>query len=292
MTKQCTVCIVGLPNAGKSTFLNNVLNKKVAITSYKPQTTRNQIKAVYQDKRIKILFCDTPGFHKPKNKLDSFLNSQVKQTFKQSDIVLLLIDACKDQIEENKILIDVINSYKIKDLLVLFTKKDLAGDVNLVRKLEMYGLEKTKHMFISNNSKQDINNVVSYIYDLTPSGNTIDLDINENDEFMIKEIIREQALYNLKQEVPHAIAVTVDNKKWDKEKNTFFIDASIIVEKESQKPIVIGSGGKMIKLIGTKARLELLKIFDCKIVLKLFVKVKQDWRNDETVLESLGYFKK
>ncbi len=292
MTKQCTVCIVGLPNAGKSTFLNNVLNKKVAITSYKPQTTRNQIKAIYQDKRIKILFCDTPGFHKPKNKLDSFLNSQVKQTFKQSDIVLLLIDACKDQIEENKILIDVINSYKIKDLLVLFTKKDLAGDVNLVRKLEMYGLEKTKHMFISNNSKQDINNVVSYIYDLTPSGNTIDLDINENDEFMIKEIIREQALYNLKQEVPHAIAVTVGNKKWDKEKNTFFIDASIIVEKESQKPIVIGSGGKMIKLIGTKARLELLKIFDCKIVLKLFVKVKQDWRNDETVLESLGYFKK
>lgn len=292
MIKQCTVSIVGLPNAGKSTFLNKVMGQKVAITSYKPQTTRNQIRAIYQDKRIKIMFCDTPGFHEPKNKLDSFLNSQVKQTFKQSDLVLLLIDSSQDRLEENKILIDVINSYNVKNTVVLFTKKDIVDNLDIAKKLEMYDLEDTKALAIDNNSLQDVNNVISYIYDIVPQDGYFEPTFVENDEFMIREIIREQALYLLRQEVPHSLAVTIDSKKFDKDKNTFFIDASLIVEKESQKPIVIGSGGRMIKTIGTKSRLELLKIFDCKIVLKLFVKVKEDWRNDENTLQSLGYFKK
>lgn len=292
MLKQCTVSIVGLPNAGKSTFLNKVMGKKVAITSYKPQTTRNQIRSIYTDKRIKILFCDTPGFHEPKNKLDSFLNSQVKQTFKQSDLVLLLIDASRDNVQDNKILIDVINSYKVQNLLVVFTKKDLVKEIDIDKKLEMYGLQKCKYIVVDNNNLQDVNNVISYIYDIVPDGTIIEINEPENDDFLIKETIREQALRILKQEVPHALAIIIDSKKWDAEKNIFYIDASLIVEKESQKPIVIGAGGKMIKLIGTKSRIELLKFFNCKIVLKLFVKVKQDWRNDENMLESLGYFKK
>ena len=290
--KQCTVSIVGLPNVGKSTFLNKVIGKKVAIVSYKPQTTRNQIKSVYQDKRIKIMFCDTPGFHEPKNKLDSFLNSQVKQTFKQSDLVLLLIDVTKEQVEENKILIDLIKSYKVENLLVLFTKKDLDPNADIQKKLKLYGLENTKHMFVDNFNLQDTNNIVSYIYDIAPTDGYFEPLLVESDDFLIKEVIREKALTLLRQEVPHSLAVTIDSKTWDKEKQTFFIDASLIVEKESQKPIVIGAGGKMIKQIGTKARLELLKTFDCKIVLKLFVKVKEDWRNDELTLQSLGYFKR
>ncbi len=290
--KQCTISIVGLPNAGKSTFLNSVMGHKVAITSYKPQTTRNQIQVFYQDKRISILFCDTPGFHQPKNKLDSFLNSQVKQTFKQSDLVLLLIDSNQERIEENKILVDVIKSYNVQNLLVVFTKKDLEPKANLENKLKQYGLEGSKYIFVDNFNLQDIHNVISYIYDIVPDGGTITQPQEQNDDFLIKEIIREQALHLLKQEVPHCLAVTIDGKKWDADKNVFFIDASLIVEKDSQKPIVIGSGGKMIKLIGTKARQELLKIFDSKIVLKLFVKVKEDWRNDENMLESLGYFKR
>lgn len=290
--KQCTVSIVGLPNAGKSTFLNKVIGKKVAIVSYKPQTTRNQIKSVYQDKRIKIMFCDTPGFHEPKNKLDSFLNSQVKQTFKQSDLVLLLIDVTKEQFEENKILIDLIKSYKVEKLLVLFTKKDLDPNADIQKKLKLYALENTKHMFVDNFNLQDTNNIVSYIYDIAPTDGHFEPLLVGSDDFLIKEVIREKALTLLRQEVPHSLAITIDSKMWDKEKQTFFIDASLIVEKESQKPIVIGAGGKMIKQIGTKARLELLKTFDCKIVLKLFVKVKEDWRNDELTLQSLGYFKR
>jgi len=290
--KQCTVAIVGLPNAGKSTFLNKVMKSKVSIVSYKPQTTRNQIKSVYEDKRIKICFMDTPGFHQPKNKLDSFLNSQVKQTFKQSDIVLLLIDASRDDVEGNKILIDVIKSYKVKDLIVLFTHKDLLPKIELDKKLKLYGLEDVKHrMMIDNNSTQDINNVISFIYDIAPQDGFFEPS-DMTDEFLIQETIREQALYILKQEVPHSMAVVVDSKKYDEEKNLFTIDASLIVEKESQKPIVIGKGGRMIKLIGTKSREALLNFFDCRIMLKLFVKVKEDWRNDENVLQSLGYYKK
>lgn len=292
MKKQCTVAIVGLPNAGKSTFLNKVMKQKVAIVSYKPQTTRNQIKSVYEDDRIRICFTDTPGFHEPKNKLDSFLNSQVKQTFKQSDIVLLLIDASKDDVDGNKILIDVINSYPIKDKIVLFTHKDLVKDIKIEDKLNLYGLNEWKHrMLIDNNSLQDVNNVVSFIYDIAPQDGFFEPS-DMTDEFLIQEIIREQALHILKQEVPHSMAVVVDNKSYDKDQNLFTINCSLIVEKESQKPIVIGAGGKMIKLIGTKARQELLKFFDCRIMLKLFVKVKEDWRNDEVTLQSLGYFKK
>lgn len=292
MKKQCTVTIVGLPNAGKSTFLNKVMKQKVAIVSYKPQTTRNQIKSVYEDNRIRICFTDTPGFHEPKNKLDSFLNSQVKQTFKQSDLVLLLIDASKDDVEGNKILIDVIKSYKVKDLIVVFTHKDLVPNVKLEDKLNLYGLSNIKHkMIIDNNSLQDVNNVISFIYDIAPQDGFFEPN-NMKDEFLIQEIIREQALHILKQEVPHSMAVVVDNKEYDKDQNLFTINCSLIVEKESQKPIVIGAGGKMIKLIGTKARQELLKFFDCRIMLKLFVKVKEDWRNDEQTLQSLGYFKK
>ena len=276
MKKQCTVTIVGLPNAGKSTFLNKVMKQKVAIVSYKPQTTRNQIKTVYEDDRIRICFTDTPGFHEPKNKLDSFLNSQVKQTFKQSDLVLLLIDASKDDLEGNKILIDVIKSYKVKDMIVVFTHKDLVPDVRLEDKLNLYGLSDIKHkMLIDNNSLQDVNNVVSFIYDIAPQDGFFEPN-DMSDEFLIREIIREQALYALRQEVPHSMAVVVDSKSYDKEQNLFTINCSLIVEKESQKPIVIGAGGKMIKLIGTKARQELLKFFDCRIMLKLFVKVKED----------------
>lgn len=292
MKKQCTVAIVGLPNAGKSTFLNKVMKQKVAIVSYKPQTTRNQIKSVYEDNRIRICFTDTPGFHEPKNKLDSFLNSQVKQTFKQSDLVLLLIDASRDNVEDNKILIDVIKSYKVKDLIVLFTHKDLARDVQVMDKLNLYGLNGIKHkMLIDNNSTQDVNNVISFIYDIAPQDGFFEPN-DMTDDFLIQETIREQALFILKQEVPHSLAVVVDSKEYDKEKNLFTINCSLIVEKESQKPIVIGAGGKMIKLIGSKARQELLKFFDCRIMLKLFVKVKEDWRNDEQTLQSLGYFKK
>lgn len=274
--KQCTVAIVGLANAGKSTFLNNLISYKVSIVSHKPQTTRNKILAVYTNKKIDICFIDTPGFHKPKNKLDNFLNSQINQSFKQCDIVLLLIDLTKDNIEENKKLINHIKSFKIDKLFIIFTHKDLAKSININDKLKLYGLDDNyQYLSICCKDHQDLMNVVDKIYLLSPFNGFFAIN-EQDDSFLIKETIREIALHVLKHEVPHCLAVNVDDKKFNKQTNLFTITCSIIVEKETQKPIVIGKKGSMIKLIGTKARNELLKIYDCKIMLNLFVKVRKN----------------
>ena len=290
--KQCTVAIVGLPNAGKSTFLNNLIKHKVSIVSYKPQTTRNQIQAIYTNKNIDICFIDTPGFHQPKNKLDSFLNSQINQSFKQSDIVLLLIDLTRDSVDENKKLINLIKSYKVNNLLVAFSHKDLAKSINIEDKIRLYGLNNgDEYLTICCNNYNDLLDVVNKIYLLSPINGFFNI-IGNNDDFLIKETIREVALHVLRQEVPHCIAVSIDDKKFNKITNLFTITCSLILEKETQKSIVIGKNGNMIKLIGIKSRNELLKLYDCKIMLNLFVKVRKNWRNNETMLKDLGYFKK
>lgn len=274
--KQCTVAIVGLPNAGKSTFLNNLIGHKVSIVSYKPQTTRNQILAVYTSKKIDICFIDTPGFHEPKNKLDSFLNSQINRSFKQCDIVLLLIDLTKENIDLNKKLINRINSYKISNLLIVFSHKDLVKTINIEEKIKLYGfVNSNKYLAICCKDHKDLMEVVNKIYLLSPINGFFNI-IGQDDNFLIKETIREIALHVLKQEVPHCLAVNVDDKKFNKQDNLFTITCSLILEKETQKPIVIGKNGAMIKLIGIKARHELLKIYDCKIMLNLFVKVKKN----------------
>ncbi len=289
--KQCSIAIIGQPNAGKSTLINQIFNKKISIVSYKPQTTRNSIMALYEDNKIKILFVDTPGFHKPKNKLDSFLNSQIKTSLKKVTFVLFLIDSCKGFTENDEILLNVIKSYTISKIVYVLTKIDLNETINL--NLYREKLKTNNLILINSFNKEHINNLINLIYSLIDNDDFISLNPNiDNDNFLIKEIIREQSLFLLKYEVPHSLAVEIVNKKYIIEKKLLTINANLIVEKKSQKQIVIGKNGEMIKKIGTKSRHELLKIFDCKIMLKLFVKVKLKWRNDENVLASLGYFNK
>lgn len=289
--KQCSIAIIGQPNAGKSTLINQIFNKKISIVSYKPQTTRNSIMALYEDNKIKILFVDTPGFHKPKNKLDSFLNSQIKTSLKKVTFVLFLIDSCKGFTENDEILLNVIKSYTISKIVYVLTKIDLNKTINL--NLYREKLKTNNLILINSFNKEHINNLINLIYSLIDNDDFISLNPNiDNDDFLIKEIIREQSLFLLKYEVPHSLAVEIVNKKYSIEKKLLTINANLIVEKKSQKQIVIGKNGEMIKKIGTKSRHELLKIFDCKIMLKLFVKVKLKWRNDENVLASLGYFNK
>lgn len=271
--KQCSIAIVGQPNAGKSTLINQIFNKKISIVSYKPQTTRNSILALYEDDKISILFIDTPGFHKPKTKLDSFLNSQIKTSLKKVNFVLFLIDSCKGFTENDNILLNIIKSYAISKIIYVFTKIDLNKtiDVDLYRKK----LKTNNLISINSFNKKHISNLINLIYSLTNKNDFILLKPNtDNDDFLIKEIIREQTLFLLKYEVPHSLAVEILNKEYNSEKNLLTINANLIVEKKSQKQIVIGKNGEMIKKIGTKSRHELLKIFDCKIMLKLFVKVK------------------
>ena len=289
--KQCSIAIIGQPNAGKSTLVNQIFNRKISIVSYKPQTTRNSIMALYENNKIKILFVDTPGFHKPKTKLDSFLNSQIKIALKNVTFVLFLIDSCKGFTEDDEILLNVIKSYTISKIVYVLTKIDLNKTINL----DLYREKlKTNNLILLNSfNKEHITNLIDLIYSLIDNDDFISLNPNiDNDDFLIKEIIREQSLFHLKYEVPHSLAVEITNKKYSTEKKLLTINANLIVEKISQKQIVVGKNGEMIKKIGTKSRHELLKIFDCKIMLKLFVKVKLKWRNDENVLSSLGYFNK
>lgn len=290
--KQGIVAIVGRPNTGKSTLINNILKQKVAIVSYKPQTTRNQIKAIYEDDKCKITFIDTPGYHAPRNKLDQFLNSEVKRSFKGCDFVLFLLDLTRDINDEDIKLSKLIAGYNVNDYLLLFTKKDLISKFDITKKLNELELpEQTNYILINNNSQKNIEELLQKICDKMIDNKEYSDDANANDNFIICELVREQILLNLKQEVPHSTAVTIENKKYDENNKCLYIDAAIIVEKDSQKPIIIGKGGSMIKLIGTKARMQLLTIYDCKINLKLFVKVEKQWRDNENVLKSLGYFK-
>ena len=271
--KQCSIAIVGQPNVGKSTLINQIFNKKISIVSYKPQTTRNSIMALYEDNKIRILFVDTPGFHKPKTKLDSFLNSQIKTSLKNVTFVLFLIDSCKGFTKDDEILLNIIKSYTISKIVYVLTKIDLNKTINLGSYHEKL---KTNNLILINSfNKEHINNLINLIYNLIDNDDFISLNPNiDNDDFLIKEIIREQSLFLLKYEVPHSLAVEIVNRKYDNEKRLLTINANLIVEKKSQKQIVIGKNGEMIKKIGTKSRHELLKIFDCKIMLKLFVKVK------------------
>lgn len=289
--KQCSIAIIGQPNVGKSTLLNQIFHKKIAIVSYKPQTTRNSIKAIYENEKMKILFLDTPGFHESKTKLDTFLNSQIKISLKKANFILFLIDSRYGMQEKDNKLLEFVKSYGIKKIIYIFTKFDLNKQIDIGY---------FKKTFFSNNviainsfEQKDIDKLLSLIYQLIDKNDFISDESNiEDDDFLIKEIIREQALFNLKYEVPHSLAVEITHKEFNHENNLFTINADLIVEKNSQKTIVIGKNGSMIKLIGTKSRIELLKVFDCKIMLKLFVKVKTNWRNDENILSSLGYFKK
>ncbi|MDE7433777.1 MAG: GTPase Era [Mycoplasmoidaceae bacterium] len=274
--KTGSIAIVGKPNVGKSTLLNTIANKKVAIVSYKPQTTRNQIKHYFEDEKLNIVFIDTPGFHFARNKLDLFLNSEIKKTFKVVDLVLFLIDPTRPIDEEDLEIIKFIKSYKLEKVILVITKSDVVTQGSITNHIN--GIKDKLDLVdtvVVSSKKQELNALYDSIFKHLPVDGLLD-EVNQEDNFNISEIIREQVLLNCKKEVPYSAGVQVEKANFDQKTNVFNIYANILVEKASQKPIIIGHGGSMIKKIGTNSRLELLKIYDCKINLKLFVKVQKD----------------
>jgi GTP-binding protein Era len=275
--KSGYVAITGKPNVGKSTFLNTLFNKKVSIVSPKPQTTRNKIETLYEQEDVSIVFIDTPGYHEARNKLDQFLNSQIKLSYKMADVVLLLVDLTRPIDEEDVQLIKIINDYQVKDVLLVLTKYDISSErvvneyVNKIKSL----IEIKSYLAISSKNITNINELINKVKTLLPETEH-KLSITESDNFLISEIIREQIIFNTKKEIPYSTGVYVELNTYDQHSKLMNINAVIVVEKESQKPIIIGKGGSMIKKIGTNARKELLNYFDCKINLKLFVKVEKE----------------
>lgn len=288
--KSGFVSIIGRPNVGKSTLLNKILDKKVSIVSEKAQTTRNNIKGIYHRDDVQIVFVDTPGIHKPHVKLGEEMDKMAYASLEEIDALILVIDVSKKFGAGDTFLLEKVNVDV--PLFIIINKIDLATIVE-VNELKMIYTEKfPKAKIIECVALEGFNvdTLIEEIIKVLPEGPAYyeKETITDQDEiFQMKEIIREKALRILRDEVPHSIAVYMDHIDWDS--SPIEIKASIIVEKESQKGIVIGKGGKKIKEIGSLARKDIESLLHKHVFLELFVKVREDWRNEETYLKEFGY---
>ena len=288
--KSGFVSIIGRPNVGKSTLLNKILKTKVSIVSEKAQTTRNNIKGIYHRDDVQIVFVDTPGIHKPKVKLGEEMDKMAFSSLEEIDALILVVDASKeygkgDDYLLEKITVDV-------PLFIVINKIDQATIVEVNKLKEIYTEKYPEAKIIECVAIEGFNVdvLIDEIVKVLPEGPAYyeEETITDQDEiFQIKEIIREKALRTLRDEVPHSIAVYVDHIEW--EEDPIKIKASIIVEKESQKGIVIGKGGRRIKDIGSLARKDIESLLHKHVFLELFVKVREDWRNEDNYLKEFGY---
>lgn len=289
--KSGFVAILGRPNVGKSTLLNAILNKKVSIVTDKAQTTRDDIKGIYNSEDAQIVFIDTPGIHKPHQKLGQEMNNMAFGAAHNVDASVLVIDSSKQFGEGDQYLIDHLDINNAP-LIIVLNKIDLIKITDAKKLREIYGSKFPNATILECVAKEKFNvdALISRLIEILPEGpRYYDVtEVSDKDEiFQIKEIIREKILKTLRDEVPHSIAIYMENIEW--EENPIEIKASIIVEKDSQKGIVIGAGGRRIRDIGTKARRDIEKLLNKHVFLELFVKVFEDWRNQEDALSKFGY---
>lgn len=295
MFKSGFVTIVGRPNVGKSTFLNQVLGKKITITSDKPQTTRNNISGIYTCETSQIVFIDTPGIHKPKHKLGEFMTNEAINTLKSVDLIMFMIDSLQEFGRGDQFVIEELKKAKVPVFLIV-NKADLVEDIVKLKE----NIDKFKQAFkfkgifsISAKRGDNVNLLLGDIEEELSEGPKYypDDQITDHPErFIISELIREKVLRLTKEEVPHSVMCLIEYMEYD-EKNPRLINihANIIVERASQKGIIIGKGGQMIKEIGTLARKDILYLLGNKVFLDLHVKVVKDWRNKDFHLRNYGY---
>ena len=291
--KVGVVSIVGRPNAGKSTLLNSIIREKVSITSDKPQTTRNNIQGIYNDDESQIVFIDTPGVHKPVNKLGKFLNNETYSAF-DTDVILFLVDSSKPFGKGDEFILDKIKEYDSKVFLIL-------SKIDKVKKDELYNLineYKDKYNFdeiipvsaIKDNNVEELLNVIkSYLNEGTPFYAN-DLYTDQSVKFMVSEIIREKIFRKTDKEIPYSTTVIIEN--YDENKSRVVINACIVVERDAVKKIIVGKSGSMIKEIGTNAREDIEKLVGKRVDLELFVKTVNNWRDKDKLLAELGFDKK
>lgn len=285
------IALIGRPNAGKSTLLNAIMNQKIAIISPKPQTTRNSIRGIKTTEDYQMVFIDTPGIHKPQHALGKTMNKQAFSTQKGVDVIYLIVDVTQEFGSGDEFVLKSLENTKLPVFLIL-NKIDLISKDKLMNELiEWSKRYDFKEIFpISakqlDNVNQLVETTVNYLEDgvqYYPEDQVYDYP----EQFIIAEIIREKVLYHTEEEIPHSVAVVIE--KVVKKRDNLIINAMILVERNSQKGIIIGSQGRMIKQIGKKAREELEGILGSKIYLELFVRVEKDWRNKESKLRQLGY---
>ena len=290
--KSGLVAIVGRPNVGKSTFMNYVLGQKIAIMSDKAQTTRNKIQGVYTNQDCQIVFLDTPGIHKPKHELGNFMVESAYSALKEVDAVLFMVNAAEKRGPGDDFIIEKLKKIKTPVFLVL-NKIDLISPDELLDRVESYQ-ETIPFAGIIPISVLQGNNVQELMTTLTnhlpegPQYYPSDQITDHPEYFVVSELIREKILHLTKEEIPHSVAVTVDKMQKD-EFDKVHVYANIIVERPTQKGIIIGKGGKLLKEIGVRARKDIEQLLGNKVYLELWVKVEKDWRKKKSHLQDFGY---
>ena len=291
--KSGFVTLIGRPNVGKSTLMNHLIGQKIAITSEKPQTTRNRIQTVYTDERGQIIFLDTPGIHKAKNKLGEYMVNVAENTLKEVDVILWLVEPTTfigagerhiaEQLSKIKtpviLVINKIDTVKSKEEILTF----IAAYKDILNFAEIIPVSALKEM--------NIEDVKSSIFKYLPAGPQFYDEDTVTDQPMRQiaaELIREKALRMLDDEIPHGIAVVIDQMK-ERPNGILDVDATIVCERDSHKGIIIGKGGSMLKRIGTAARMEIENLMDTKVNLKLWVKVRREWRDSDMYMKNYGY---
>lgn len=294
--KSGFVAIIGRPNVGKSTLMNHLIGQKIAITSKKPQTTRNRIQTVYSCEKGQIVFLDTPGIHKAKNKLGEYMVNVAERTLKDVDVVLWLVEPSTFIGAGERHIAEQLQKTKLPVILVInkvdtVKKEEVLAFIDAYRKI--YDFDEI--VPASALRGQNTGDIVDCIFKYLPYGPQFfdeDTVTDQPQRQIVAEVIREKALHALDEEIPHGIAVSVDSMKERKGGQIMDIDATIVCERESHKGIIIGKQGSMLKKIGSNARYEIEQMLEMKVNLKLWVKVKKDWRDSDFLIKNFGYDKK
>ena len=291
--KSGYAAIVGRPNVGKSTLLNAIIGERIAITTHKAQTTRNRITGIFNAPEGQCVFIDTPGIHRAKNTLGQSLVSTALKALSEVDAVLFLIEAGRDLSTDDRLVVDNLSKQSAPVILVI-------NKIDQVKKDKLLQvIDNARHLFsfqavvpLSALTGFNIDNLMKEIWTLLPEGQPFfpeDMMTDVSERFIAAEMIREMITLRTHQELPYNTAVVIDSFKDDDDRNLIRIQATILVAKKSQKGIIIGKNGSMLKQIGTSARLTMEKFFGARIFLELFVKVKKDWHDNANMLRELGY---
>ncbi len=285
--------LIGRPNVGKSTLMNQLIGQKIAITSNKPQTTRNRIQTVYTSEEGQIIFIDTPGIHKAKNKLGEYMVNVAERTLNEVDVILWLVEPTTFIGAGERHIVEQLEKIKTPVILII-NKIDMVKKEELLAVIQTYSKEmKFAEIipccaFTGENCKDVIHTIMKYLPE-GPQYFDEDVVTDQPERQIVAELIREKILRLMDAEIPHGIAVSIDSMKYRKGGHLADIHATIICERDSHKGMIIGKQGKMLTKIGQNARIEIENLLDCKVNLQLWVKVKKDWRDSDFLIKNFGY---
>ena len=285
------VALAGRPNAGKSTLINSLIGEKVAIVSSKPQTTRSEIRGIYTDENCQIIFTDTPGIHKPKFRLESRMNKEAADIIQGVDLIYLVVDARVPYAKGDEFVLNMVKNTGLPVFLVL-NKMDKMKPEKIVKVIQQWQerYEFAEYFPLSAKFGRSFEDLIKTTSKYLPEGDLLypaEMTSDGAENFRIAELIREKILTQTEDEVPHAAAVLIENKEFKKDK--VYIQAMILVERDSQKGIMIGKQGQMLKKIGSLAREDIEKLLGKKVFLELFVRVESEWRSRDARITEYGY---